>query len=783
MKRPARLIGLIAALLLPASLAASDNLISNGGFEDGSKGWAPIWTRDAGAGTAVIDSEIKHDGANSLHVTLQGNKDFALRAPSRVAVEPGDIFELETWVKLNQTSETGLMLSVTTYDAQNQVQSWLYAHTQLNQAGPWKKMTSRFIVPPGIAHIVPRLTGNGPLDFHTDDFSLIKKGNAKALRDPQLPTSLTLSNSALAVTLDTATTTITVIDRRNQHRAATHELTAGLSLLTAKVDGNSITFTLLHSASTLTLAGTIQLDPEKPEFTLTLASNGDLQQPLAFPGSIRSEPGDHLILALNEGISYPVEDTAVEPRRFLTYCGHSYSMPFWGSTSGERGYMTIVETPDDAAIQMSRIDGKLTLTPEWQPQCQRFGYPRRLRYIFFDQGGYVAMAKRYRSYAQQTGLFKTLEQKRRDNPNVDRLIGAVNVWFMDGNHTAMAKEMHALGIKRMLWNGALPPQELAALNGLGLLTGRYDNYQDIVNPTDAATYKHPPQPWHAEAWPKDLNFKANGDWRRAWRIDKPTGSFYCGMLCDKRAPEYAVRAITDDLSKRDYTARFIDTTTATPWNECYNSDHPMTRSDSRHWKMELLRTVSEQFKLVTGSETGHDAAVPYVHYFEGMLSLGQYRVPDAGRKMADIWDEVPATVRQFQLGHDYRIPLWELVYHDCVVSHWYWGDYNNKLPALWDKRDLFNILYGTAPMFLFKRNFWEKNKDRFVQTYRNVCPVARSVGYSEMTDHRFLTPDRAVQQTTFANGTVITVNFGDTPYSLPNGAVVAPSGFNVQHGK
>ena len=36
---------------------------------------------------------------------------------------------------------------------------------------------------------------------------------------------------------------------------------------------------------------------------------------------------------------------------------------------------------------------------------------------------------------------------------------------------------------------------------------------------------------------------------------------------------------------------------------------------------------------------------------------------------------------------------------------------------------------------------------------REAQPVARQTGYSEMTDHRFLTPDRSVQQTAFANGT------------------------------
>ena len=121
------------------------------------------------------------------------------------------------------------------------------------------------------------------------------------------------------------------------------------------------------------------------------------------------------------------------------------------------------------------------------------------------------------------------------------------------------------------------------------------------------------------------------------------------------------------------------------------------------------------------------------------------------------------------MGADYRLPLWELVYHDCVVAQWYWGDYNNKLPALWDKRDLFNALYGTPPMFMFNRREWTRDHARFVQSYRATCPVARATFYSEMIDHRFLSADRQVQQTHFADGTTVTVNFGAQPFKLPDG--------------
>jgi len=253
----------------------------------------------------------------------------------------------------------------------------------------------------------------------------------------------------------------------------------------------------------------------------------------------------------------------------------------------------------------------------------------------------------------------------------------------------------------------------------------------------------------------------------------------CAVICDSRALDYARQRVPAELERSPYHCRFIDTTTAAPWHECRDPNHPMTRTQSKQWKMELLRYMSEDQKLVTGCETGHDASVPFLHYFEGMLSLGPYRVPDSGRHMDEIWTNVPALVAKFQLGHEYRLPLWELVYHDCVVAQWYWGDYNNKLPGLWDKRDLFNVLYGTPPMFMFDRRLWAREKDRFARSYANTCPYVRRVGYSELTDHRLLTPDRAVQQTVFANGMRVTVNFGATSFVRPGGAVLPAGGFAV----
>jgi hypothetical protein len=268
---------------------------------------------------------------------------------------------------------------------------------------------------------------------------------------------------------------------------------------------------------------------------------------------------------------------------------------------------------------------------------------------------------------------------------------------------------------------------------------------------------------------------------KGWAIERKDGNgmIACNVLCDRRAIGYALDRIGAELQTHPYRCRFIDTTTASPFRECYDPRHPMTRTDSRLWRMRLLDTVSDHFHLVCGSETGHDAAVPFADYFEGMLSLGPYRVPDAGRNMEKILDVVPPNITTFQLGERYRLPLWELVYHDCVVAHWYWGDYNNKLPAVWHKRDLFNALYGTAPMFMFTPQWWDDHKAQFVASYQATCPLARAVGYAEMVDHQFLTSDRRVQETSFANGVHVVVNFGDAPFKTADGRTVAAQSASV----
>jgi len=195
--------------------------------------------------------------------------------------------------------------------------------------------------------------------------------------------------------------------------------------------------------------------------------------------------------------------------------------------------------------------------------------------------------------------------------------------------------------------------------------------------------------------------------------------------------------------------------------------------------MELLRYASEDVGVVTGTENAVDSSVPYTHYYEGLLSLTPYRTLDAGYNMWQYTAPTPELLK-YQVGPYYRIPLWELVYHDCSVAMWYWGDSSNRFPELWDQRDLINVLYGTTPLFMLTPGVWETYRARFVQSYQATCPAARTLGYEEMMSHGFLTSDHTLQRSTWSNGTTITVNFADTAQPLPEGGTIGSKSYVVR---
>lgn len=456
--------------------------------------------------------------------------------------------------------------------------------------------------------------------------------------------------------------------------------------------------------------------------------------------------------------------------------GRMDDMPWVGvcDLSAGYGYAMILDTADDARVRYHTavVDGRKIVAPApvWLPSMQCFSYPRTVIYSFAASGGYVALAKAYRAYALQRGLINPLSEKLKRNPNVARLFGAPDVW---GDATLdFARQAHVLGVDRMLIHGRARPEDMKAIDDLGFLTSEYDDYDDI-EPTDAAHGVDS----HHDLLPDHAAMRADGVRMTAWLTwDKKTQFM-------KRCPSFWVdaarRVVPPILQQYPYLGRFIDVVTAEDPFECYDPQHPLTRSQMRQCGVDLAAYMESQ-GLVAGGEHGKWWAPQHEDYVEGMMSgnrtswpAGYLIHPDAkdqsftdphGRTLPS-WDQYAS----LSMGQQYRVPLFELVFHDCIVTTWYWGDSSDFLlkaaPEMTAKKDAYNVLYGTIPLlWANKSGSWQMDRELFLRTYRNTCKMHEAVAGEQMLDHEFVTPDRDVQATAFSGGTRAIVNFGATPY-------------------
>lgn len=527
---------------------------------------------------------------------------------------------------------------------------------------------------------------------------------------------------------------------------------------------------------------TLQVTLTLPDGSSDLSVTADMLQrdteinwlPFLEPFVSETTAGALAVADYSNGHLYPLD---LKPFPRGSFEVSRLDMPWVGVCDLQKGvgYAIIVETTDDAALVVSRatVDGREWVGPRlaWRPSKKSFAYARKYFYHFSSSGGYVALAKRYRQYAKELGLIVPFAEKLKKNPNIARLFGAPDVW---GNASlAFAKEAKAAGVEKMLIHGRSAPAEMKAVNELGYLTSEYDNYTDVlpIQPGKGADSQH-------DLVPDNVVLKADGQRMVAWlTFDKKTQYM---KRCPAMWVPTAKQVIPKLLEKQPFVGRFIDVTTAESLYECYDPNHPLTKEAKRQCGVDLLSYV-RSLGLVTGGEHGIWWAVPHLDYIEGMMSGGSYSWPAGhllrpkskdqeftspqGNKLGK-WEDY----ERWGIGHEYRIPLWELVFHDCIVSTWYWGDASDFLltaaPEITPKKDAFNILYGSIPLlWANKEGGWTTAREVFLRTYRNTCKLHEVIAGMEMLSHEFVTSDRAVQRTRFSDGTEVIVNFGQQLYT------------------
>ena len=622
--------------------------------------------------------------------------------------------------------------------------------------------------------------------------------------------ALAIGNGTLAVEFNETNAAFSVCDMRGGHvwrQIASPE--DALRVTSAKANGSTLSFTAMRKGFASELRGSLTLDGAELVCALSapaatpfgFAAADEIAWPCAFEG-VR---GERVLLPHGCGFAIPCEKTDLGTDRMdrLQVYTRDMNMGVWAQfAEGRAGYAAIIESPENCHVDFRvRTDGLRAMNVRWSNDMAKFGRVRTLRYVFFEHCDAMAVALRYRESMKRRGYYATLETKRRRNAKlaktIDDLAGAPDVWYweVDGDKAAFARRLKEIGFDNFLFGFATrkdlgvwrTADEVAAIGALDrVVPVEYDIYRDTMERKYLPLIEYVRPYWNVDAADAgDIAYGPDGKPVRGWKValkgeaDGGAHSIGCAAICDLKAVQYATKRLREELRKFPaYRARFLDVTGGS-LGECWNRNHFVSRRDSAGTRRDLFDLVQSEFHLACGTEDGLECYVPTLTYIEGVMSAPNHYRVDGGRFMWKIYDDVPEKIVR---GTDetLRVPFWEMVFHGCVIDYWYWCDYNNKFPKIWWKRDLFNVVTGTPPMYFFTAKTFAAQRDALAASVKRATAVAKATAFSPMKAYRFLTPDRRVQQSVFENGVTATVNFGETPYALADGTVLVPHGYDVK---
>src|SRR5581483_3716705 len=449
-----------------------------------------------------------------------------------------------------------------------------------------------------------------------------------------------------------------------------------------------------------------------------------------------------------------------------------WSMAWWGFLRGRSGMMIIIETPDDAAYQFSHPAGGPTIIgPRWREQLGHFGYPRSARMCFVADGDYVDLAKRYRRYVMDSGQFVSLEDKIARSPAVKQLIGTpltrlgILRDFKPGSRrygttdpakrrTMTSFDQRVEDLRALKTNGIprlqvcltgwphygydrqhpdeLPPapdaggyegmKRLAdACHELGYVFSLHDQYRDYY--LDAPSFV-PHRAVHEEdETSPPIAFPGT---RVGQRKD---GAIPVLDYWDGGAQAYLNSRFKLGHLLKNYEGLFdhgvhpdgiyLDVFGYVPPDEDFNPEHPTTRTQAMKDRAACCIWARRHLGIV-GTEAGCDWLIPYADFSSPLDP------PKAG---------IP-------------VPLFDLVYHDAIITPHRSGD-------------LCGLLEAGVPQGDIKRELPQNLK-----MDRQIEALHERVGLLEMTKHEFLDASHRKERTIFADGTTVTVDWDSHAFSV-----------------
>lgn len=534
---------------------------------------------------------------------------------------------------------------------------------------------------------------------------------------------------------------------------------------------------------------TICLEGKNEELVFDIAAKerDTVVRRLDWPGALDAHDVDYTLLSNGRGTLlprnwpkeyYPIRSITSEGRiapsdhsMLQSHVIESWSMSWWGFQKGRAAMMLIIETPDDAAYQFKHpAGGPTVIGPRWHAQLERFGYNRSLRMVFVADGNYVDLAKRYRRYVMESGLFVSLKEKIARTPLVGSLIGTPQTRVSilrnrsvdsdrydtkdpSQNYSLATFEERAQDLRELKSKGferalvfvsgwprlgydrqhpdALPPPEKAGgwagfkrlidtCRELDYPVILHDQYRDYYLDAPSYDQQFAIHEEDASLPPKQFPGSRFGDFKqgnipmmRHWDGGKQAylnARFQFGHLLKNYQLFFENGIKTQGI--------YIDVIGYVPPDADFNPEHPTTRSEAMRAQAAMLNW--SRYNLgITATEAGADWTIPYVDVVNS----------SGGGSKAIL------------------VPLYNLVYHDAVIVSFGARDERTLLQGL---------LFGGVPELPLNIS---AVPEKLLNLMRQMMMLHKRVALLEMTRHEFLDASYKKERTVFADGTTVTVDW------------------------
>lgn len=319
-----------------------------------------------------------------------------------------------------------------------------------------------------------------------------------------------------------------------------------------------------------------------------------------------------------------------------------------------------------------------------------------------------------------------------------------------------------------LWNNA----GIRTAVSHGYLIGPYDSYETAIPPgerPDWATAQ-----LGRRAYEQCGIVKANGTVTAGFQR---TGH-YTNPACVRPILEGRISVLA---KAGGYNSWFLDVYATGMVFDDHRPGATMTMAQNSAANISAMRWVSEDLQLPLGSEGGdainasgtifaHGMETPGFGWGDAELRkdpkspffLGGWYPPDMP---SVFFKPVPLKEPYRSLYFDprTRLPLYQAVFHDAVLVTHQWAFDQLKLSNVAASRAITQQLYNVPPLFHLSAGTLRERLPALRKHDAFFRPLHQRLAHQAMTGFDWLSEDRLIQRTTFADGTQLIANFADAP--------------------